>query len=93
MKNCPIGLVVGSVIGWLASMLMKPNDQQGVVQNMVVIAVGALWRGRAGTATSTLARSRGATLGWDSTVHARRNTQYAIRKACNRVSGACRRLC
>ena len=34
--NFIIWLVVGGVIGWLASMLMKTNDQQGMVLNVVV---------------------------------------------------------
>jgi hypothetical protein len=33
--NFIIWLLVGGFIGWLASMLMKTNDQQGVVLNIV----------------------------------------------------------
>jgi uncharacterized membrane protein YeaQ/YmgE (transglycosylase-associated protein family) len=43
--NFIIWLVVGGVIGWLASMLMKTNDQQGMVLNVVVGIVGALLAG------------------------------------------------
>lgn len=43
--NFIIWLVVGGVIGWLASMLMKTNDQQGMVLNVVVGVVGALLAG------------------------------------------------
>jgi len=43
--NFIIWLVVGGVIGWLASMLMKTNDQQGMVLNVVVGIVGALLGG------------------------------------------------
>lgn len=43
--NFIIWLVVGGLIGWLASMLMKTNDQQGMVLNIVVGVVGALLAG------------------------------------------------
>ena len=35
-------LVVGGIIGWLASMAMRTDAQQGLVLNMVVGIVGAL---------------------------------------------------
>lgn len=38
-------LVVGGVIGWLASMIMRTDAQQGVVLNVVVGIVGALIAG------------------------------------------------
>ena len=34
-------LVVGGVIGWLASMIMRTNAQQGIFLNIVVGIVGA----------------------------------------------------
>jgi uncharacterized membrane protein YeaQ/YmgE (transglycosylase-associated protein family) len=34
-------LVVGGIVGWLASMLMKTDAQQGVLLNVVVGIVGA----------------------------------------------------
>ncbi len=43
--NFVIWLIVGGVIGWLASMLMKTNDQQGMVLNVVVGIVGAMLGG------------------------------------------------
>ena len=43
--NFIIWLIVGGVIGWLASMLMKTNDQQGMVLNVVVGIVGAMLAG------------------------------------------------
>lgn len=43
--NFIIWLVVGGLIGWLASMLMKTNDQQGLLLNVVVGIVGALLAG------------------------------------------------
>ena len=38
-------LVVGGVIGWLASIYMKTNDQQGLLLNVVVGIVGAMLAG------------------------------------------------
>ena len=43
--NLIIWLIVGGVIGWLASMLMKTNDQQGMFLNVVVGVVGAMLAG------------------------------------------------
>lgn len=43
--NIIIWLVVGGLIGWLASMLMKTNDQQGLILNVVVGVVGAALAG------------------------------------------------
>ena len=43
--NFIIWLVVGGIIGWLASMLMKTNGQQGMVLNVVVGIVGAMLGG------------------------------------------------
>ena len=39
--NFIIWLVVGGVTGWTASMLMKTNDQQGMVLNVIAGIVGA----------------------------------------------------
>ena len=38
-------LLVGGVIGWLASMVMRTDAQQGVLLNIVVGVVGALIAG------------------------------------------------
>lgn len=38
-------LIVGGVIGWLASIVMRTDGQQGVVLNVVVGIVGALLAG------------------------------------------------
>ena len=43
--NFVIWLVVGGVIGWIASMVMKTDAQQGVVLNIVVGIVGAFLGG------------------------------------------------
>jgi len=40
--NLILWLVLGGVIGWLASMLMKTDGQQGIILNVVVGIVGAL---------------------------------------------------
>ena len=37
-----IWLIVGGVIGWVASMIMRTDAQQGVVLNVVVGVVGSM---------------------------------------------------
>ena len=37
-----IWLVIGGIIGWLASMAMKTDKQQGIILNVVVGIVGAM---------------------------------------------------
>ena len=39
--NIIIWLIVGGIIGWLASMIMKTDAQQGILLNVVVGIVGA----------------------------------------------------
>ena len=43
--NFIIWLVVGGVIGWLASIFMKTGGQQGIILNVVVGIVGAMLAG------------------------------------------------
>jgi uncharacterized membrane protein YeaQ/YmgE (transglycosylase-associated protein family) len=43
--NFIIWLVVGGVIGWIASLIMKTDAQQGLFLNIVVGIVGALLGG------------------------------------------------
>ncbi|HEY5896716.1 MAG TPA: GlsB/YeaQ/YmgE family stress response membrane protein [Burkholderiales bacterium] len=38
-------LIVGGILGWLASIVMKTNDQQGMILNIVVGIVGAFLGG------------------------------------------------
>jgi uncharacterized membrane protein YeaQ/YmgE (transglycosylase-associated protein family) len=38
-------LVVGGVLGWLASLVMRTDGQQGIILNVVVGIVGALLAG------------------------------------------------
>lgn len=40
--NIIVWLVVGGLIGWVASLIMGTNAQQGIVLNIVVGIVGAL---------------------------------------------------
>ena len=41
MVNIIIWLIVGGIVGWLASMIMKTDAQQGILLNVVVGIVGA----------------------------------------------------
>lgn len=43
--NFLIWLVVGGLIGWVASMIMKTDGQQGIVLNVIVGIVGAFLGG------------------------------------------------
>jgi len=43
--NIIIWLVVGGLIGWVASMLMRTDAQQGVILNVVVGVIGAFLGG------------------------------------------------
>jgi len=45
MVNVIVWLVVGGIIGWLASLLMKTDNQQGILLNVVVGIVGAVIAG------------------------------------------------
>ena len=43
--NFIIWLVVGGLIGWVASMIMKTDAQQGVILNVVVGIIGSMLGG------------------------------------------------
>lgn len=43
--NFIIWIVVGGIIGWLASLIMKTDAEQGLILNIVVGIVGALLGG------------------------------------------------
>lgn len=45
MINIIIWLVMGGVVGWIASMIMRTDAQQGVFLNVVVGVVGAVLAG------------------------------------------------
>ena len=40
-----IWLVIGGIVGWLASLIMRTDGQQGLILNVVVGIVGALLAG------------------------------------------------
>jgi uncharacterized membrane protein YeaQ/YmgE (transglycosylase-associated protein family) len=37
-----VSLIIGGVIGWLASMVMKTNAQMGMIANIIVGIVGSM---------------------------------------------------
>jgi len=43
--NLIFWLVIGGVLGWLASLVMKTDGQQGIILNVVVGIIGALVAG------------------------------------------------
>ena len=43
--NIIIWLVIGGIVGWLASIIMKRDAQQGIVLNIIVGIVGAFLGG------------------------------------------------
>jgi uncharacterized membrane protein YeaQ/YmgE (transglycosylase-associated protein family) len=45
MMGIIIWLVVGGIIGWIASMIMKTDAQQGIILNVIVGIVGAFLGG------------------------------------------------
>jgi uncharacterized membrane protein YeaQ/YmgE (transglycosylase-associated protein family) len=40
-----IWLIVGGIVGWLASLIMRTDAQQGIILNVVVGIVGAVLAG------------------------------------------------
>jgi uncharacterized membrane protein YeaQ/YmgE (transglycosylase-associated protein family) len=59
--NLILQLIVGGIIGWLASMVMKTNAQMGVIANVLVGIVGAAIGGWLG---GTLGVGGGPIVGW-----------------------------
>ena len=45
MINFIVWLIVGGLVGWIASMIMRTDAQQGVILNVVVGIVGAALAG------------------------------------------------
>jgi uncharacterized membrane protein YeaQ/YmgE (transglycosylase-associated protein family) len=43
--NILMWLIVGGVLGWLASLMMKTDAEQGIVLNVVVGVIGAMLGG------------------------------------------------
>ena len=59
--NLILQLIVGGVIGWLASMVMKTNAQMGLIANVIVGVIGA---GIGGWIASKLGMGYGPILSW-----------------------------
>jgi uncharacterized membrane protein YeaQ/YmgE (transglycosylase-associated protein family) len=45
MINLIVWLIVGGIVGWLASLIMRTDAQQGTLLNIIVGIVGALLAG------------------------------------------------
>ena len=45
MINLILWLLFGALVGWVASMVMRTNDQQGMLLNIIVGIVGAMLGG------------------------------------------------
>ena len=43
--NFILWIIVGGILGWLASIIMRTNAQQGIVMNILVGIIGALLAG------------------------------------------------
>ena len=43
--NIIIALIIGGIIGWLASIVMRTDAQQGILLNIVVCIIGAILGG------------------------------------------------
>jgi len=37
-----VTLIIGGIVGWLASIIMKTNEQMGLIANIIVGIVGSL---------------------------------------------------
>ena len=37
-----VSLIIGGIVGWLASMVMKTNAQMGIIANIIVGIVGSV---------------------------------------------------
>lgn len=48
--NFIIWLIIGGIIGWLASIVMRTDGQQGIILNIIVGIVGAFLGGFLGSA-------------------------------------------
>ena len=59
--NLILQLIVGGVIGWIASMVMKTNAQMGIIANVVVGIIGA---GIGGWIATKLGIGGGVALSW-----------------------------
>jgi len=57
-----VTLIIGGVVGWLASILMRTNAQMGIVANVVVGIIGSFLG--VAIANSTGVAHQGALAGW-----------------------------
>jgi uncharacterized membrane protein YeaQ/YmgE (transglycosylase-associated protein family) len=55
--NLIVTLIIGGVIGWLASILMKTNAQMGIVANVIVGIIGSFLGGFVANALGVRAHS------------------------------------
>ena len=69
--NLIVSLIIGGIVGWLASMVMKTNAQMGLIANVIVGIVGsalgfwlagALGLGASGTVAQWLVSIGGAAI-------------------------------
>ncbi|SDS05543.1 Uncharacterized membrane protein YeaQ/YmgE, transglycosylase-associated protein family [Halopseudomonas litoralis] len=37
-----VSLIIGGIVGWLASIIMKTNEQMGLIANVIVGIVGSM---------------------------------------------------
>ncbi len=40
--NLIVSLIIGGIVGWLASIVMKTNAQMGIIANVIVGIVGSI---------------------------------------------------
>jgi uncharacterized membrane protein YeaQ/YmgE (transglycosylase-associated protein family) len=45
MVNLIVWIILGGIIGWIASMIMRTDAQQGLIMNIVVGIIGAFLAG------------------------------------------------
>jgi uncharacterized membrane protein YeaQ/YmgE (transglycosylase-associated protein family) len=55
--NLIVTLIIGGVVGWLASILMKTNAQMGILANVIVGIIGSFLGGYVANALGVRAHS------------------------------------
>jgi len=58
--NLLVMLVIGGIVGWIASILMRTNAQMGIVANVLVGIVGSILGVAVANALGVHSRSQGA---------------------------------
>ena len=79
-----VTLVVGGIIGWLASIVMKTNAQMGLIANVVVGIIGS-WLG--GTIAAALGPGRGRLAGQLHRLAGRRHRPHLAAAGAGPVQG------